>query len=75
MSILNNNLSPNKDHDIKSTGFLLNFQNLPKTDYNQEFMSKFEEFSPSWRKECKKLKGLDQPDINNDILNVQKCDE
>ena len=38
-------------------------------------MSKFEEFSPSWRKECKKLKGLDQPDINNDILNVQKCDE
>jgi len=54
------NISPTKEQNNKvNSSFSLNLQNLPKNnDYNQEFMSKYEEFSPSWRNECKKLKGL-----------------
>ena len=39
--------------------FALNFENLPKADYHAEFISQFQDFSPSWRKECMKMKGFD----------------
>jgi len=54
----NENIATVKQHNPKSKSFLLNFQNLPKIDYNTEFLAKFDEFSPSWRNECKKVKGL-----------------
>ncbi len=37
--------------------FDLNLENLPKKDFNDEFLEKYEEFSPSWRNECHKMKG------------------
>jgi hypothetical protein len=51
-SILNNENPKN----LKS--FDLNLENLPKKDFNEEFMEKYEEFSPSWRHECHKMKGV-----------------
>ena len=73
-NISNNNITVNlaTDKDQKSKSFLLNLQNLPKIDYNTEFMSKFEEFSPSWRNECKKLKGLNIVGSDSNILKLQK---
>ena len=72
---LNNIFSKEKDNNSNSKSFLLNFQNLPKIDYNQEFMSKFDEFSPSWRNECKKLKGLNPVGSNSNILELEKDGE
>jgi hypothetical protein len=44
----------------KSTDFNnklgLNFSNLPRqSDFNQEFLENFADFSPSWRKEVEKI--------------------
>ena len=64
--------SPNGKNP-NSTNFLINLENLPKLDYNEEFLSKFEEFSPSWRNECKKLKGLNIGN-ENDILKIEKTE-
>lgn len=37
--------------------FGLNFANLPKhSDFNEEFLENYDEFSPSWRKEVDKIK-------------------
>lgn len=48
--------------DLKNScnvkNFALNLENIPHKDFNDEFLEKIEEFSPSWRAECKKLKGL-----------------
>ncbi len=33
----------------------LNFENLKRADFNDEFIQNYEEFSPSWRKECDKI--------------------
>lgn len=52
------NLSTLKEHNDKTKSFLLNLENLPKIDYNTEFLSKYEEFSPSWREGVRKVKGL-----------------
>ena len=38
--------------------FSLNFENLPKADYHKEFIAKYDDFSPSWRKECMEMKGF-----------------
>ena len=40
-------------------------------DYNQEFLAKYEEFSPSWRNEVRKLKGL-STDIDGDLIKLEK---
>jgi hypothetical protein len=69
---LKDNTSTVKEHNPKSKSFLINLENLPKIDYNTEFMSKFEEFSPSWRNECRKLKGLNVQPSNENILKLQK---
>lgn len=34
----------------------LNFQNLPRMNFNDEFLENLEEFSPSWREGCRKVK-------------------
>jgi len=53
-----------KSNSLNSTkpsskqNFVLNFENLPKADYHKEFIEQFEDFSPSWRKECLKMKGF-----------------
>ena len=77
-TIINNNFNISNnltnDKDQKSKNFLLNFQNLPKIDYNTEFMQKFEEFSPSWRNECKKLKGLTIVGSDSTILKLEKAE-
>jgi len=57
-----------------STNFLINLENLPKLDYNEEFLSKFDEFSPSWRNECKKLKGLNLGATESDVLKIEKTE-
>ncbi len=49
-SSLNN--SPNQN---VTKAFGLNFANLPRKDFNDEFMENFNEFSPSWRKEVEKI--------------------
>jgi len=33
----------------------LNFENLKRGDFNDEFIQNYEDFSPSWRKECDKI--------------------
>lgn len=48
----------NSDYQKNIKCFDLNLENLPKKDFNDEFMEKYEEFSPSWRNECHKMKGV-----------------
>jgi hypothetical protein len=33
----------------------LNFANLPRQDFNDEFMQNYTDFSPSWRKEADRI--------------------
>jgi hypothetical protein len=44
-------LSDNKPSDLQG----LDFNNLHRADFNDEFTELYEEFSPSWRKECDRL--------------------
>jgi len=44
--------------------FALNLENIPRADYHTEFIAKYDEFSPSWRKECRNMKGF-VPKENN----------
>lgn len=43
----------NVNKHVKSFG--LNLSNLPRQDFNEEFMANYDEFSPSWRKEADKI--------------------
>jgi hypothetical protein len=49
-SNLNDNITTT--HNSK---FILNLENLPKADFNDEFMEDADDFSPSWREACKKI--------------------
>ena len=54
-------VTPMEDFNTNSNNcknFALNLENIPHKDFNDEFLEKIEEFSPSWRAECRKLKGL-----------------
>lgn len=35
--------------------FSLNFENLPRADYHEEFIAQMDDFSPSWRLACEKM--------------------
>ena len=45
--------SSNEVKQVKTFG--LNLSNLPRQDFNDEFMANYSEFSPSWRKEADKM--------------------
>ena len=54
----NKSISINSTNPSSKQNFILNLENLPKADYHKEFIAKYNDFSPSWRKECKKMKGF-----------------
>ncbi len=39
----------------KVNNLMLNLEILPKFDFNDEFMEKADDFSPSWRDGCRKI--------------------
>ncbi len=49
----NKTKSSNEVKQVKTFG--LNLSNLPRQDFNDEFMANYSEFSPSWRKEADKM--------------------
>lgn len=57
---INSSFLKNEDQKNNAKINELNFENLERKDFNDEFMEKFDDFSPSWRNECKKLKGLNR---------------
>ena len=43
----------------------LNMINIPMKDFQQEFLDHYEDFSPSWRNECMKMRGFHPPGKEN----------
>ena len=54
----------NEDQKNNSKNYDINLEKLQRKDFNDEFMENFEDFSLSWRNECKKLKGLNRENKN-----------
>jgi len=52
-----NNINTKNTNSITNTNpnMILNLESLPKYDFNEEFMKYADEFSPSWREECRKI--------------------
>ena len=57
---LNMNKKSNNDNtatndEAAASVQVLNFECLKRNDFNDEFVQNYEDFSPSWRKECDRL--------------------
>lgn len=66
----NNGKNKNKGVKVKKKNLKINFNNMNTNskvkDYNAEFLSKFDEFSESWRKEIKPFKdSIEAKNIHN----------
>ncbi len=48
-------LGKNSLNIVNNTNFELNLEQLKKKDFNDEFLERKDDYSPSWRIECEKL--------------------